>query len=327
MDLLALAITLAKSIFVIAILMGAFAYMTLFERKVVSRIQVRIGPNRAGPLGLFQPLADGIKLALKENIRPNGADTLVYVLAPALSLVVALTTFALIPVGPDVNIFGQQVPLVLADIDTGILFLFAIGSLSVYGIVLGGWSSNNKYSLMGGIRSSAQMISYELALGLSIIGVIMLTGSLSLREIVAAQNIPFIVLQPLGFLLFIIAGIAETNRAPFDLPEAENELVAGYHTEYGGMFFAMYFAAEYIGMVTISALATTLFLGGYRGPIVDGPHWFLLKVLFFLFLYVWIRATLPRFRYDKLMRFGWQVLLPLCLINVVLTAVGMMVFG
>jgi NADH-quinone oxidoreductase subunit H len=328
MDALGILIVLVKSVVVLAILMTGFAYMTLFERKVAGRIQVRFGPNRVGPFGLLQPLADGIKLMLKEDIRPLGADKFVYALAPMISLIVAISAFAVIPIGPQINVFGREIPLVIADVNIGILYVFAVASLGVYGIVLAGWSSNNKYSLLGGIRSSAQMISYELALGISVIGVIMLAGSLSLYDIVNAQRgLWFIALQPLGFIVFVIAGIAETNRAPFDLPEAEQELVAGYHTEYGGMKFAMFFAAEYISMITISAIATTLFLGGYLGPIVDGPHWFFLKVMAFLFLYVWLRATLPRFRYDRLMQFGWQILLPLSLLNVLITAVGIIVFG
>ena len=330
MDSVGLLIALVKAVALIAIMMTAFAYSTLFERKVVSRLQVRIGPNRVGPFGLLQPLADGIKLFLKEDVRPSGADRFVYALAPIISLVVAMTAFAVVPLGPDITVFGRQIPLSIGSMDIGILFALAVGSLGVYGIVLAGWSSNSKYSLMGGIRSSAQMISYELALGLSVMGVVMLAGSLSLREIVSRQApLPFIVLQPLGFLLFVTAGIAETNRAPFDLPEAETELVAGYHTEYGGLKWAMFFAAEYINMITIAALASTLFLGGYRGlaGIADGPWWLLLKILGFMFVYVWLRATLPRFRYDRLMKFGWQVLLPLSLLNIVLTAAAIIAFG
>jgi NADH-quinone oxidoreductase subunit H len=243
---------------------------------------------------------------------------------------VALAAFAVIPVGPTINIFGRPIDLALANLDIGILYVLAVGSLGVYGIALAGWSSNNKYSLLGGIRASAQMISYELSLGLSIMGVVMITGTLNLGDIVEAQSRAwFIFLQPLGFLLYLISGIAETNRAPFDLPEAETELVAGYHTEYSGMKFALFFMAEYINMVTVSSIATTLFLGGYKGPfnLLDGPWWFLLKITVLLFVYVWLRATLPRLRYDRLMNFGWKVLLPLGLLNVVLTAVGILVLG
>jgi NADH-quinone oxidoreductase subunit H len=319
-----------KSVVIIGFLLTGFAYMTLFERKVAGRIQVRYGPNRVGPFGLLQPLADGIKLFFKEDVRPLGADPIVYLAAPAISTLVALAAFAVIPVGPAVTLFGVPIPLQLANVDIGILYVLAIGSLGVYGIALAGWSSNSKYSLLGGIRASAQMISYELSLGLSLMGVVMIAGSLNLSEIVDAQaTYWFIFLQPLGFILYVISGIAETNRAPFDLPEAETELVAGYHTEYSGMKFALFFMAEYINMITVSSIATTMFLGGYHGPfnLLDGPWWFLLKVLLLLFLYVWLRATLPRLRYDRLMNFGWKVLLPLGLANVVLTAIGILALG
>jgi NADH-quinone oxidoreductase subunit H len=319
-----------KSVVIIGFLLTGFAYMTLFERKVAGRIQVRYGPNRVGPFGLLQPLADGIKLFFKEDVRPLGADPIVYLAAPAISTLVALAAFAVIPVGPSINLFGVPIPLQLANVDIGILYVLAVGSLGVYGIALAGWSSNNKYSLLGGIRASAQMISYELSLGLSLMGVVMIAGTLNLADIVDAQaRYWFIFLQPLGFILYVISGIAETNRAPFDLPEAETELVAGYHTEYSGMKFALFFMAEYINMITVSAIATTMFLGGYHGPfnVLDGPWWFLLKVLLLLFLYVWLRATLPRLRYDRLMNFGWKVLLPLGLANIVLTAVGILLLG
>src|SRR3989441_5410827 len=304
--------------------------MTLLERRLLGRIQVRYGPNRVGPFGLLQPLADGIKLFFKEDVRPLGADPVVYLAAPAISTLVALAAFAVIPVGPSLSIFGRPVPLQLANLDIGVLYVLAVGSLGVYGIALAGWSSNNKYSLLGGIRATAQMISYELSLGLSLMGVIMIAGSLNLAEIVDAQSrYWFIFLQPLGFILYLISGIAETNRAPFDLPEAETELVAGYHTEYSGMKFALFFMAEYINMITVSSIATTMYLGGYHGPcnLLDGPWWFLLKIVLLLFVYVWLRATLPRLRYDRLMNFGWKVLLPLGLANVVLTAIGILALG
>jgi NADH-quinone oxidoreductase subunit H len=323
-------LAVVKSIVIIGFLLTAFAYMTLAERKIVGRMQVRYGPNRVGPFGLLQPVADGIKLFFKEDVRPIGADAVVYVLAPAMSTLVALVAFAVIPVGPTINIFGRDVGLYLSDANIGILYLLAVGSLGVYGITLAGWSSNNKYSLLGGIRASAQMISYELALGLSLMGVVMVVGSLSLLDIVASQaQVWNVFVQPLGFILYLIAGVAETNRAPFDLPEAETELVAGYHTEYSGMKFALFYMAEYINMVTVSSIATTMFLGGYHGPfnIADGPWWFLLKVGLLLFGYIWLRATLPRLRYDRLMNFGWKVLLPLALANVVLTAVGILVLS
>jgi NADH-quinone oxidoreductase subunit H len=318
-----------KSLIIIGILLTGFAYMTLFERKVAARIQIRYGPNRVGPFGLLQPLADGIKLFFKEDVRPLGADRWVYLLAPCISVVVALVAFAVIPIGPPISLGGREIPLYLSDASIGILFVLAVGSLGVYGIALAGWSSNNKYSLLGGIRASAQMISYELSLGLSILGVVMIVGSLNMTQIVENQTEHWhVFLQPLGFLLYFISGLAETNRAPFDLPEAETELVAGYHTEYSGMKFALFFMAEYINMITVSAVATTLFLGGYKGPfgLLDGVWWFVLKVVALLFVYVWVRATLPRLRYDRLMNFGWRVLLPLALLNVFATAVGVLVF-
>ena len=325
---LTLLVAVVKSILILAILLTGFAYATLLERKLVAGIQVRYGPNRVGPWGLLQPLADGIKLAFKEDTTPRGADRFLFTLAPLISTVMALCAFAVIPVGPAITIAGQTIGLELADVNIALLYLLAITSLSVYGIVLAGWSSNNKYSLLGGIRSSAQMISYELSLGLALVGVMLITGSLRLTDIVEAQrSVWFVFLQPLGFIVYIISAIAETNRAPFDLPEAESELVAGYHTEYSGMKFAMFFMAEYINMITVSSIATTLFFGGWHGPfgLLDGPWWFFLKVFIFMCIYVWIRATLPRFRYDRLMNFGWKVLLPLALLNTVLTAGGVLV--
>lgn len=318
---------LIKSVALIIALLTGFAYSTLLERRLIGRIQRRHGPNRVGPLGLLQPVADGVKLLFKEEIVPGGADRAVYLLAPAISVVSALLAFAVIPVGGTVSVFGRPVQLGLADLELGVLFLLAVNGLGVYGIVLAGWASNNKYSLLGGVRSSAQLISYELALALAVVGVVLMSGSLRLRDIVAAQDVAYVFLQPLGFALYFVAGIAETNRAPFDLAEAETELVAGYHTEYTGMKFAMFFMAEYINMITVSAVATTLFLGGWRGPGPDGTHWFVLKVALLLCVFVWLRATLPRLRYDRLMRFGWQVLLPAGLLNVFLVAGTVLVLG
>ncbi|NOZ04860.1 MAG: NADH-quinone oxidoreductase subunit NuoH [Chloroflexi bacterium] len=326
-----LLIAIIKSVVIIALLLIGFAYMTYIERKVVAHMQSRIGPNRAGPLGLLQPLADGIKLLFKEDIVPARADRVVYWLAPTLSVVPAIITFAVIPIGAPITLFGRTIPLQLADINVALLYVLAASSLAVYGVVLAGWSSNNKFSLLGGLRASAQLISYELALGLSVIGVVMLAGSLSLADIVAAQrSLPYIVLQPIGFLIFGICAVAETKRAPFDLPEAEQELVAGFHTEYSGMKFTLFYMAEYIAMITMSAMTVTLFLGGWHGPFLSellGPVWFSLKVLFLLFVFVWIRASWPRVRYDRLMGFGWKVLLPLGLLNVFLTAVGIVLMG
>jgi len=322
-------INIVKALIILVALLTGFAYMTYIERRVIARMQNRIGPNRAGPFGLLQPVADGLKLLFKEEIIPAQVDRFLYNLAPAISVIVALLAFAVIPVGDHVNLFGRTIPLYLANVNIGILYVLAISSLGVYGIVLGGWASNSKYSLLGGLRSSAQMISYELALGISLIGVLMLAGSFSLVDIVNAQkSVWFIVLQPLGFLIYAIAAVAETNRAPFDLPEAEQELTAGYHTEYSGLRFAMFYMAEYINMITVSAIATTVFLGGWRGPFLSetlGPLWFSLKVLILLVIFVWVRATFPRLRYDRLMRFGWKVLLPLSLANVMITAIALVV--
>jgi NADH-quinone oxidoreductase subunit H len=327
-----------KSVIILAFLLAGFGYLTYFERKLLGRMQARLGPNRVGPMGLLQPLADGLKLLLKEQVTPREVRTIVYLFAPAISVFIALMAFAIVPVGPAFYLFGKTRVMALATVNIGLLYLLAILSLGVYGIVLGAWASSNRYSLLGGLRSSAQMISYELSLGLALVSVIVLAGTLSPIGIVLAQNHHpltwFILLQPIGFVLFSLGGFAETNRAPFDLAEAEQELVAGYHTEYAGMRFALYFMAEYINMVTISALVTTLFLGGWVGigngifwnvtqpPWAQllGVFWFLVKVAGFLFLYIWVRATLPRIRYDQLMWFGWKVLLPISVVNLMITA-------
>jgi NADH-quinone oxidoreductase subunit H len=319
-----------KSLIIIVLLLTAFAYMTLYERRILGRVQVRYGPNRVGPGGLLQPVADGVKLAFKQAITPRGVDKPLYLLAPAISVVTALSAFAVIPVGPTYNIFGREIPFHLADFNVGLLFILAMSSLGAYGIVLAGYASNNKYSLLGGLRAAAQLISYELALSLSLVGVLMLTGSLSLNSIVNYQAHGFwlILVQPIAFVIYLISAIAETNRAPFDLVEAEQELVGGYHTEYTGLRFALFFMAEYINMVTVSALAATLFLGGWRGPfdLLNGPWWLLVKIVIILTVYVLLRATLPRLRYDQLMRLGWRWLLPIALLNVVLTAIGITIF-
>ncbi len=323
MDALTLLIMLLKTVMVLVVLMTLCAYTTLIERRLLARFQSRIGPNQAGFFGILQPLADLIKLIFKEDLTPVGANRVMFTLAPAMAFVPAFMSIAVIPFGPSVTVFGRQVDMVISDINVGILFIFAASSLGVYALVLAGWSSNSKYSLLGGLRASAQMISYEVSLGLSVVGVLMLAGTLSLTGIVTSQATIgewYIWKQPLGFLLFLISGIAETNRAPFDLPEAENELVAGYHTEYSSVKFSMFFVAEYANMVTISALATILFLGGWSGPWLPPIVWFLIKIAFFLFLYIWLRATLPRLRYDQLMRFGWLILLPVGLANIILTA-------
>jgi len=322
-DIVDLVLVLAKIVVVLVVLLTLCAYTTLLERKLVARFQSRIGPNRAGPRGLLQPLADLVKLIFKEDLTPAGANRLLFTMAPVMAFIPAFLSIAVIPFGDTITLWGRSVDLVISDFNVGILFIFGAGSLGVYSLVLAGWSSNSKYSLLGGLRSSAQMISYEVGLGLSVVGVLILAGTLSLPEIVhqqAALADWYLWRQPLGFLLFMICGVAETNRAPFDLPECENELVAGYHTEYSSIKFAMFYVAEYANMVTISAVATTLFLGGWNGPYLPPVLWFLIKVLLFLFLYVWLRATLPRLRYDQLMKFGWLVLLPLGLLNVMVTA-------
>lgn len=323
-----------KSLMIFALGMGGFAYMTWIERKFIARLQNRYGPNRAGPFGLLQPVADGLKLFFKEEVTPAGADKAIFTLAPVVTLLPALLVFAVIPIGGSIHLFGAERRLVLApDLNVGILYVLAITSIAVYGITLAGWSSNNKYSLLGGLRSSAQMISYELAMGLAILAVVLTAGTLNVDRIIAAQDrVWYIFIQPVAFAIYLITSIAEVNRAPFDLPEAEQELTAGYHTEYSGMKFALFFAAEYIKMIAVSALGATLFLGGWRGPWVDqapllGPVYFVLKTLLALVVFVWIRATLPRIRYDRLMAFGWKVLLPLALANVLVTALVILLRG
>ncbi|HSG01566.1 MAG TPA: NADH-quinone oxidoreductase subunit NuoH [Vicinamibacterales bacterium] len=318
------------------------AVLVYMERKVAAFIQQRYGPYLVGPRGMFQPLADILKLIFKEELRPKAADTLLFYAAPILAGTAAFAAFAVVPFGAETTLFGlleRPIRLEVADVNVGLLVIFAITSMGVYGIVLAGWSSNSKYSLLGGLRSSAQMVSYELSYGLSFAAVIMLAGSLSLREIVDQQAgtwfgfVPqwFVFLQPFGFLIFLIAGVAETNRAPFDFPEAEQELVAGYHTEYSSMSFALFFLAEYINMVTVSAVATDLFLGGWHGPfpLPAGLEWiwFLLKVFALLFFYIWMRWTLPRYRYDQLMEFGWKWLLPAAVLNLIVTAFLVLQFG
>jgi NADH-quinone oxidoreductase subunit H len=316
---------LVKNIVVIAVLMGFVAYLTLAERKVLGRLQVRFGPNRVGPYGLLQPIADGIKSFVKEDIIPANADKPLFVLAPMIVLFATLSMFAVIPFGGTVHIFGRAVKLVIADIDTGLLYVFAFASMGEYGIVLGGWSSGNKYGVLGSLRAAAQMISYEVSLGLIVMGTIMLAGSLRLTEIVEAQaHLWFVVYQPFAFLLYLVAGLAEINRTPFDMPEAESELACGFNIEYSSMKFALFFMAEYTHMVVVAALATTLFLGGWLGPFPTvaalGPLWFFIKVCALVFFFIWERGTFPRLRYDQIMQFGWKVLFPLALANTVVTA-------
>ena len=388
-------VVLPKVVILLFVMLTALAYLTWFERKVVAHIQARWGPYRVGPHGLLQPLADGVKFLFKEDVTPAGADKFAYFLAPFLALSLAITSIAVIPFGPKgLTMFGQPTPTGITNLNIGLLILFAITSMGVYGVALAGWSSNSKYPLLGGLRSSAQMISYELALTMSVVGVILMAGTFNLTEIVTSQQGFYFGIVPqwnligspmpqvLGFLLFFVAAVAETNRAPFDLAEAESELVAGFHTEYSSFKFAMFFMAEYASMITVSCLATILFFGGWLSPFpqtalfawthfipaaafalaglalivhgiryltvfgrivlpvlgaalcgvgvfcgqpgviefIQGPFWFLLKIAVFLFIYVWVRGTLPRFRYDQLMNFGWKVLLPLSIVNVVITS-------
>jgi len=313
-------IALVKSVVVLVALLLMVAYLTLMERVVIARIQVRLGPNRVGPFGLLQPIADGIKLLLKEDVVPAQADKYLYVLAPALAFGAAFATFAVIPFGDTVVLWGRRIPLGVADVNVGLLYVFAVSSIGVYGIIFGAWASNSKYPLLGGLRSAAQMLSYELSLVFSVVGVLMLSGSLSLSDVVAGQSrLWYVCLQPVGFLAFLVASFAEVNRLPFDLPEAENELVGGFHTEYSSMKFAMFFLGEYGSMITTSAMITTLYLGGWHGPFLPPVVWFLIKVAAFLFFFVWVRGTLPRFRYDQLMKFGWKVLLPVSIANIFVT--------
>jgi NADH-quinone oxidoreductase subunit H len=332
---------IALTLFVFVMLLNSAAAMVYVERKVAALLQQRLGPYLVGPKGLLQPIADVIKLMFKEELRPRAADPILFALAPIISATAAFAAFAVVPFGADTTLFGlldEPLRLQVADVNVAILVIFAIASMSVYGIVLAGWSSNSKYSLLGGLRSSAQMISYELSYGLALASVLVVGNSLSLTELVNAQAgtwlgfIPrwFLFVQPLGFLIFMTAGIAETNRAPFDFPEAEQELVAGYHTEYSSMSFSMFFLAEYINMVTVSAVATDLYLGGWHGPLLPeslGWIWFLIKVSALLFFYIWMRWTLPRYRYDQLMAFGWKILLPVSVINLLVTAAGVLYFG
>lgn len=320
-------ITLLKIIAVLAVVLTGCAYSTYLERKVVAAMQHRVGPSYAGPYGLLQPLADAVKLMFKEDIIPDDVERWTYALAPAISFIPALLTFAVVPFGMDMTIFGREIKMVLSDMNVGVLFVFAITSMGIYGIVLAGWSSGSKYSLLGSIRSSAQMISYEISYGLSIVGVLFIANTLSLSELIAQQETIldwFIFSQPVGFLLYVTCAVAETNRAPFDLPEAESELVAGYHTEYSSMRFSMFFIGEYANMLAVSAVGTVFFLGGWQGPFTEQVPilsfvWFFVKVFLFMFVYIWLRATFPRFRYDQLMNFGWKVLLPLAVVNTVVT--------
>lgn len=310
-----------KNIVVITLLMLFAAYLTLIERKALARIQIRYGPNRAGPFGILQPIADGIKAFFKEEIIPEKADKPLFVIAPIIAITCGMAMIAVIPFGDRIVIFGREIKLVVADLDIGLLYVFAIASLGEYGIVLGGWSSGNKYGVLGALRAAAQMISYEVSLGLAIMGVLILSSSLRLTDIVEAQRqMWFVVYQPFAFILYIICAFAEINRTPFDMPEAESELACGFNIEYSSMKFALFFIAEYTHLIAVCALATTLFLGGWHGPFLPGWIWFLIKLCGLIFVFIWVRATYPRLRYDQIMKLGWKILLPLTLLNLVVTS-------
>jgi NADH-quinone oxidoreductase subunit H len=328
-------IPLLKILIVLNAVLVAVTYMVLLERKVIAWVQVRLGPMRVGPHGVLQPIADAVKLLIKEDITPTKADKWVFTAAPIIVMVPALIVFAVIPFGSEVEIFGRKVPLYITDINVGLLYVVSVASIGVYGIILGGWASNSKYPLLASLRASAQLISYEVAVTMTLVSVIVSAGSLSMVGIVEAQrnhHIWYLFAQPVAFVIFFIGGLAETNRAPFDMPEAEQELTGGFHTEYSGMRFALFFLAEYANMIVVSAVATTLFLGGWLRPfpnvaslgfldLVPSWIWFLMKTFVFLYIFLWVRATLPRYRYDQLMRLGWKVLIPVAIANVVVSGI------
>jgi len=313
-----------KAAVMVNLLLGAFAFLTLAERKLIGRMQRRYGPNRAGPYGVLQPFADLLKLIRKEAFAPAAAIDVLYIGAPMVSAFTALSAFSVIPFGEGWTVGGTYIAGQVADVPIALILVFALGSVGIYGFIVGGWASGSKFALLGSMRTCAQLVSYEVSLGLSVLGVVLMARSLSLTDIVNAQidSVWYIVPQAVGFAVFFLSGIAETNRAPFDLPEADSELVAGYHTEYSGMRWGLFQMAEYINLITLSALAVTLFLGGWQGPWAPlGPVWFLLKLGALIFLFIWIRTTLPRLRYDQLMQFGWKVLLPVATLNAVVTAI------
>ena len=319
-------ILIAKLGVVLVGLLLLAAYLVLLERKFLGRLQIRYGPNRAGKFGLLQPLADTIKMLTKEDTVPSEADRVLFLLAPAVVAAEALLIFAVVPFGATITLWGKKVPMVITDLNVGLLYVFALASLGVYGVALGGWASNSKYSLIGGIRGAAQMISYELSLGLSLVPIVMLARSFSLVDIVRAQaDYPFILVQPVSFMIFLISAVAETKRIPFDLPEAENELGAGYHTEYSGMRFGLFFLGEYVNLQVLGALVAVFFLGGWRGPLLPPVVWFLIKVLAVAVLMIWVRGTLPRLRYDQLMHLGWKFLVPVALLNIVATGAFLLI--
>jgi NADH-quinone oxidoreductase subunit H len=320
-------ISAIKGFLIINLVLVTFAYTTLIERKAMARMQLRYGPNRAGPYGLLQPIADLVKLVRKESFFPSAAIDAPYIVAPVVSAFTALAAFSVIPFGPNWHIWHWHVSGVVADVPISLILIFALGAVGIYGFIVGGWASESKFSLLGSMRTCAQLVSYEVSLALSVLGVVITAGTLSLTQIVAnqAHSIWYVVPQIVGFLIFFVGGVAETSRAPFDLPEAEQELVAGYHTEYSGMRWGLFQMAEYVNMITLSGLAITLFLGGWHFPFLHGldflgPLWFVLKLAVFLFLFIWLRTTLPRLRYDQLMNFGWKILLPAATLNALVTA-------
>jgi NADH-quinone oxidoreductase subunit H len=323
-----LAVLIVKLVLVLAAVLAGAAYLVLGERKLLGRFQQRFGPSRVGPFGLLQPVADGVKMLLKEDLIPAGASRILFYVSPAVLPLTTLLAFAVVPFGTDITIQGQKVPMVIADLNVGVLFVLALSSVGVYALAIGGWASNSKYSLLGAVRGVGQMISYELPLGLSIVPVVMLSGSMSLTDIVNAQaGMPFIVYQPLAFMLFLVSCVAEIKRTPFDLAEAENELQAGYHMEYSGMRFALYFLGEYVNMIFLGVLAAVFFMGGWRGPLLPPVIWLLIKTSVVPFLLIWTRATLPRLRPDQLMRLCWVWLAPLALVNILITGAIMLLRG
>lgn len=320
-DSIDIALMVGKILILYFIVLTLAAYLVLAERRILAWMQDRIGPNRVGPMGLLQPLADVIKMLTKEDLIPAAADRLLFSLAPAMAAIPAILTFAVVPLGAPLEILGHRVDLQVTDLDVAVLFFLALSAIAVYGVALGGWASNSKYALLGSLRGLSQLISYELSMGLSLVPVVMLAKSLRMSEIVKAQaDMPFIVYQPLAFLIFMVSIFAECKRIPFDLPEAEGELVAGFHTEYTGMRFGLFFVGEYINIIALGALASVFFLGGWRGPLLPPIVWFFLKVAAFSFLFIWVRGTLPRLRYDQLMHLGWKFLTPLALLNILATA-------
>jgi NADH-quinone oxidoreductase subunit H len=319
-DVIDIGLMLGKILVLFFIILTLAAYLVLAERRILAWMQDRIGPNRVGPMGLLQPLADLIKMLTKEDLIPNASDRLLFCLAPAMAAIPAILTFAVVPLAAPAVIFGHRVNMQVSDLDVGVLFFLALSSIAVYGVALGGWASNSKYALLGSIRGLSQLISYELSMGLSLVPIVMLSRSLRLSDIVNAQaDMPFIVYQPIAFLIFLISIFAECKRIPFDLPEAEGELVAGFHTEYSGMRFGLFFVGEYINIIALGALASLFFLGGWRGPLLPPIVWFFIKVAAFSFLFIWVRGTLPRLRYDQLMHLGWKFLTPLALLNILAT--------